>query len=77
MSDKSETTNMNAQFDAEMPFLRLRLRQTDVIKAAKRFDACMTEFEGDLSACHEYQDALFTAVDGLRAEENAVNAIVN
>ncbi|MCW3477392.1 hypothetical protein [Limobrevibacterium gyesilva] len=77
MSADQKTTNVNAQFEADMPFLRLRICQTDVIKAAKRFDACMTEFAGDLAACHEYQGALFSAVERLRREEDAINARVN
>lgn len=47
----------------------------DVIKAAKRFDGCMSEFEGDLAACHEDMDALFDAVEKLRKEEDAIDNV--
>jgi hypothetical protein len=59
--------------DYQPALVRLRVRRLDVIQAAKRFDACMAEFEGDLSACHEYMDALFVSVEKLRTEEEALN----
>lgn len=54
-------------------FVVVPIGQSDVVKAAKRFDACMSEFEGDLSRCHEDMDMLFTAVGKLREEGGAEN----
>jgi len=68
MSDETRTTD-----PVQPALVRLRVRRLDVIQAAKRFDACMAEFEGDPSACHEYMDALFVSVEKLRTEEEALN----
>jgi hypothetical protein len=40
-----------------------------VVNAARRFSDCAAEFDGDLSACGEHIDALWTAVDRLKKAE--------
>jgi hypothetical protein len=40
-----------------------------VVSAARRFSDCAAEFDGDLAVCHEYIDALWTAVDRLKKAE--------
>ena len=40
-----------------------------VVHAARRFSDCAAEFDGDLSACGEHIDALWTAVDRLKKVE--------
>jgi hypothetical protein len=41
----------------------------DVVAAAKRLSACAAEFDGDLSICGKYIEALDAAVARLTAEE--------
>lgn len=57
--------------DYDLVSVRLGVRRGDVIAAAQRFDACMSEFEGDLSCCHEAMETLFDTVARLRKEEDA------
>lgn len=51
----------------------LEVRRNAVIHAAKRLSSCADEFDGDMSVCSEYLDALWCAVDCLKAEEAASN----
>jgi hypothetical protein len=45
-----------------------------VIREALSFDSCMAEFEGEMAACGEHLDGLFTACDALRKVRNAAVA---
>jgi hypothetical protein len=56
----------------ELILIRLRVRRSDVVNAAKRFDACMSEFEGDMSCCQEHMDGLFDACQKLNREEDEI-----
>jgi hypothetical protein len=67
MPDNPTTTD---DFDH---LLEVGERRSAVIRAAKRFDSCMSEFEGDLACCHEDMDALFDAVEKLRKIEDAID----
>ena len=49
---------------------KLEVRRNAVIHAARRLSDCADEFEGDMSVCGEYLDALWCAVDCLKAEES-------
>jgi hypothetical protein len=49
--------------------LRLRAAKHDVVEAARRVGNCATEFDGDLSYCGEYLDALWTAIDRMEVRE--------
>jgi hypothetical protein len=64
-------SNETAEFQPHL--VRLSMRRSDVIKAAKKFDSCMSEFEGDMTCCHEDMDVLFGAVEKLRREEHEIN----
>lgn len=57
--------------DYDLVSVRLGALRGDVIAAAQRFDACMSEFEGDLSCCHDALGTLFETIAKLRKEEDA------
>jgi len=46
----------------------------NVVKAALSFDKCAAEFEGDLTACREYLDALYSAIDKYRTALAAIGS---
>lgn len=44
----------------------------DVVECARRLGKCVAEFDGELSYCGEYLDALWGAIDRLEQREKEI-----